>query len=445
MESAWLATQRAWPNLNTGPKLPDDFRAKLSVKWQNRWPDVLYHNAILQGALRSALLGREVEATVTATFRPPALLPKTRSALPLKSLSGTAGGGPLDWRAPAAAAAGAFLSHVSASGFEYGQMEMMREWTQAVHGSDAYVFGDAWARSGGLAAGVFGVGGRTSFEFYRNLREAGYGFAGAMGNAAISAVPGVASLYGAAGYDIASGQEVSPKERGINALMFAVDVLTLSSGGLGRSTVAVGRAGVATTAKIAAGTLRKLEGASRWAVSAARRGVASGASVARQALSGMGGELAYQLEGIAYRVRRQTGIDPLGRQFMVEPDAPTRRALAGVDAAERLPQGIKQLARGDQPVVVIGRSMDRVRMAAEELRSQGFNVQTWSPKNFDKLAKPMDANRSWLRYWAKEKGSPVIDIGQGSIPTRSDFYDMELRSVYENWREVNVIKWEPGF
>lgn len=148
VDSAWLATQRAWPNLNTGPKLPDDFRAKLSVKWQNRWPDVLYHNAILQGALRSALLGREVEATVTATFRPPALLPKTRSALPLKSLSGTAGGGPLDWRAPAASGQGAFLSHVSVSGFEYGQMEMMREWTQAVHGSDAYRAAYLWAEVG---------------------------------------------------------------------------------------------------------------------------------------------------------------------------------------------------------------------------------------------------------------------------------------------------------
>ena len=148
VDSAWLATQRAWPNLNTGPKLPDDFRAKLSLKWQNRWPDVIYHNAILQGALRSALLGREVEAYVTATFRPPSILPKTRSALALKSLSGTAGGGPLDWRAPAASAQGAFLSHVSASGFEYGQMEMMREWTEAVQSSGAYRAAYLWAEVG---------------------------------------------------------------------------------------------------------------------------------------------------------------------------------------------------------------------------------------------------------------------------------------------------------
>ncbi|MFA6445372.1 MAG: RHS repeat-associated core domain-containing protein, partial [Sterolibacterium sp.] len=114
-------------------------------------------------------------------------------------------------------------------------------------------------------------------------------------------------------------------------------------------------------------------------------------------------------------------------------------------AAKTIPQGIKQLAGSDQPVVVIGRSMDRVRAAADELRSQGFKVQTWNPKNFDNLSNPMEANRSWLRYWAKDKGAPVIDIGQGSVPTRSDFYDMELRSVYEKWQDVNVIKWETGF
>jgi RHS repeat-associated protein len=148
VDSAWVATQRAWPNLNTGPKLPDDFRAKLSVKWQNRWPDVLYHDAILQGALRSALLGREVEAYVTATFRSPSILPKTRSALALKSLAGSAAGGPLDWRAPAASPQGAFLSHISASGWEYGQMEMMQEWTEAVQSSGAYRAAYVWAEVG---------------------------------------------------------------------------------------------------------------------------------------------------------------------------------------------------------------------------------------------------------------------------------------------------------
>ena len=98
VDSAWLATQRAWENLNTGPKLPGDGRAQYSLKWQNRWPDVVYHNAILQGALRSALLGREVEAFATVTFRPPTLLPRTRSAIALKALNGVSGGGPLGLR-----------------------------------------------------------------------------------------------------------------------------------------------------------------------------------------------------------------------------------------------------------------------------------------------------------------------------------------------------------
>jgi len=89
--------------------------------------------------------------------------------------------------------------------------------------------------------------------------------------------------------------------------------------------------------------------------------------------------------------------------------------------------------------------MDRVKTAADALRSQGIMVQIWDPEDFDNLSNPMEANRSWLRYWVKYRSSRVVDIGQGSVPTTSDFYNMELESVYKNWQDVNVIKWETGF
>ncbi len=110
-----------------------------------------------------------------------------------------------------------------------------------------------------------------------------------------------------------------------------------------------------------------------------------------------------------------------------------------------LPDDILRLAKKRQFVVVIGRSMDRVNGAAEILRSAGLNVKTWNPSNFGGLSNPLEANRSWLRHWVIEKNATVIDIGQGSIRTSSDFYNMELRSVYKNWIGVSVLKWIPGF
>ena len=284
VDSAWLATQRAWPNLNTGPKLPNDDRANLSLKWQNRWPDVIYHNAILQGALRSALLGREVVASATATFRPPTILPQTRSASTLISLNGTTGGGPLDWRAPAASPQGAFISHVSASGYEYGQLEMMQEWRAAAMGSEAYLFALHPARTfidktinavrdglfnqallapnrasatvnyiagaaahavGAIADGITGLPERF-VDNYGAAKEAGAGFGSSMMFAAGGAAPGVSSLYGMAGFDYSSGERLSTGQRWMSAGMFALDVLgtasSLSSSVIDRSVSAESRA-----------------------------------------------------------------------------------------------------------------------------------------------------------------------------------------------------------
>ncbi|MBL4884916.1 MAG: hypothetical protein JKY95_10320 [Planctomycetaceae bacterium] len=102
------------------------------------------------------------------------------------------------------------------------------------------------------------------------------------------------------------------------------------------------------------------------------------------------------------------------------------------------------LARSGEPVVLIGRSMDRVNRAAGILRKKGLKVQTWDT-NFEKLANPLEANRSWLRYWAINKNAKVIDIGGVKGIGNGDFYGMELRSVYKNWDIPTPIRWNTGF
>ena len=101
----------------------------------------------------------------------------------------------------------------------------------------------------------------------------------------------------------------------------------------------------------------------------------------------------------------------------------------------------------DHPVVVVGESMARVEKTAERLRSIGYGVKTYNPRSFTGLnRKTIEANRSWLSYWVKEKGANVIDIGrQPGRETRSPFYLMETRSLYRNWKYKNVFKFNPGY
>jgi RHS repeat-associated protein len=102
----------------------------------------------------------------------------------------------------------------------------------------------------------------------------------------------------------------------------------------------------------------------------------------------------------------------------------------------------------DEPVIIIGESMKRVNPLAEQLSREGVDVRTYNPRNFrstqDNVSKfDKEANRSWLRYWAKERGVKVIDIGIDiKREERSPFYGIELRSIYQNWDYQNVIKYD---
>jgi len=87
----------------------------------------------------------------------------------------------------------------------------------------------------------------------------------------------------------------------------------------------------------------------------------------------------------------------------------------------------------DLTVTVIGESMNRVRNVADQLGEAGFDVKIYEPKNWrGGIDLDMEANRSWIRYWAKEKGSQIVDIGKDpNRPEgrRSPYYAMESRSV----------------
>ncbi len=106
---------------------------------------------------------------------------------------------------------------------------------------------------------------------------------------------------------------------------------------------------------------------------------------------------------------------------------------------------VSRISKG-KPVVVIGEGMSRVNPVAEALRKAGFDVKTYEPRNFrstpGNLSQlDLEANRSWLRYWTLKKGATVIDIGlQKGRPEPSPFYALEWRSIYQNWKYPNVLR-----
>jgi hypothetical protein len=101
----------------------------------------------------------------------------------------------------------------------------------------------------------------------------------------------------------------------------------------------------------------------------------------------------------------------------------------------------------DKPVVVIGEGMSRVNPVAEALKGEGFDVITYEPRAFrstpGELSRlDLEANRSWLSYWVKERGATVIDIGlQNGRPEPSPFYALEFRSIYQNWKYPNILRY----
>jgi hypothetical protein len=101
----------------------------------------------------------------------------------------------------------------------------------------------------------------------------------------------------------------------------------------------------------------------------------------------------------------------------------------------------------DKPVIVIGENMqDRVLPTAQTLNDLGYDVHTWPAENFRSTfgnidPRDMEANRSWLSYWI-DQDATVVDLGIDPLrdQDRSPWYELERRSIYENWDYPNVIR-----
>jgi len=103
----------------------------------------------------------------------------------------------------------------------------------------------------------------------------------------------------------------------------------------------------------------------------------------------------------------------------------------GYDQANtsRILQSVKN---GDQ-VVIVGENMRRVNAASNMVNNAGGRAVTYSPRNWTDLSRnSLEANRSWIRYWGKDKGATILDIGRQPTIRRggpSPFYGIENRSL----------------
>jgi RHS repeat-associated protein len=152
-----------------------------------------------------------------------------------------------------------------------------------------------------------------------------------------------------------------------------------------------------------------------------------------------------------------TSQDPIalrgGLQLFSYAADPTRAADPwGLTACVPSDPRVAAAIASGRPIVVVGRGMSRVNPVADALRAAGGNVKTYNPRNFRSTpgnpnSMDVEANREWLRYWAKDKDALIIDIGH--IPGKADhvspFYEVERRSLYKNWSGVDTVQHDPGF
>jgi len=86
-------------------------------------------------------------------------------------------------------------------------------------------------------------------------------------------------------------------------------------------------------------------------------------------------------------------------------------------------------------VVIVGENMKRVNAMSRMVKEAGGHPVTYNPRNWSGMNRnSLEANRSWIRYWAKDKGATVIDIGRQPTPRPSGpspFYGLENSSLHK--------------
>ncbi len=109
----------------------------------------------------------------------------------------------------------------------------------------------------------------------------------------------------------------------------------------------------------------------------------------------------------------------------------------GYDRANRA--RILRDVRAGRPVTVVGENMKRVN-AVRKMVDRAGGMSRPVPKGWSKWTAPtrhtIEANRSWVRYWTKNKGATVIDIGRQATPRR-------WGPSMQYWMENNMLhKWD---
>ena len=93
---------------------------------------------------------------------------------------------------------------------------------------------------------------------------------------------------------------------------------------------------------------------------------------------------------------------------------------------------LRSIENGEQ-VVIVGENMRRVNAVSRMVEEAGGAPVTYAPRNWGGMNRnSLEANRSWIRYWALDKSAPVIDIGRQPTPRPlgpSPFYGIENRSL----------------
>jgi RHS repeat-associated protein len=150
--------------------------------------------------------------------------------------------------------------------------------------------------------------------------------------------------------------------------------------------------------------------------------------------------------------------DPIGLRAGLQFASYARDPLAlvdplGLSCVPPDPEVADAIASG-RPIVVVGRSMGRVGPVADAIRAAGGDVKTYNPRNFRTTPgniepKDVAANRSWLKYWAKDRNALIVDIGYDPAKpgVAGPFYGVERASLYKNWASdgVDVVPFNPGF
>ncbi|MDH3599914.1 MAG: hypothetical protein OEU26_09795, partial [Candidatus Tectomicrobia bacterium] len=119
----------------------------------------------------------------------------------------------------------------------------------------------------------------------------------------------------------------------------------------------------------------------------------------------------------------------------------TRLQRLGYDEANSA-RIMKEIENGEQ-VVIVGENMKRVKAVARMVDNAGGRSVTYSPRNWTGPNRNgLEANRSWLRYWAQDKGVTAVDIGRQPTPRPfgpSAAYGMENRSL-NRWGIYTPLK-----